>query len=172
MQNGFGGGSPVSVAIGAFPTDLGQFTASAVNDLTRPENVCALFLTALDLYTKDKDAGLEAINYLRGPRPLSNYDMQFFRDRLMDKRYLPRVYFDGATPQNNYVPSEPYTLTVYPDQRPQDVEDGYIRVFLRTAGADSPRPIKLRKKGDQWFLWEYSSIMMGVRIPAAEDPWA
>ena len=24
----------------------------------------------------------------------------------------------------------------------------------------------------EWFLWEYSSILSGIRIPAAQDPWA
>ena len=39
---------------------------------------------------------------------------------------------------------------------------------------DSPRPMKLRQKAStgQWFLWEYSSIFSGIRIPAAQDPWA
>jgi len=47
-------------------------------------------------------------------------------------------------------------------------------VFLKTAGADSPRPMKLRQKAStgEWFLWEYSSILSGIRIPAVEDPWA
>lgn len=48
---------------------------------------------------------------------------------------------------------------------------GYIRVFLKTAGADSPRPVKLRQKGSLWYLWEYSSILSGIRIPAERDPW-
>ena len=49
-----------------------------------------------------------------------------------------------------------------------------MRVFLKTAGADSPRPMKLRQKAStgQWFLWDYSSILSGIRIPAAQDPWA
>ena len=35
-------------------------------------------------------------------------------------------------------------------------------------------PMKLRQKGStgEWFLWEYSSVLSGIRIPAAEDPWA
>ena len=48
---------------------------------------------------------------------------------------------------------------------------GYIRVFLKTAGADSPRPVKLRQKGSLWYLREYSSILSGIRIPAERDPW-
>ena len=68
----------------------------------------------------------------------------------------------------------PYTLNVLADPRPQDIEPGYMRVFLKTSGADSPRPMKLRQKAStgEWFLWEYSSILSGIRIPAAEDPWA
>ena len=102
------------------------------------------------------------------------YDSQFLRDRLRGKEYLPLAYFDGATPQNGYRPTAPYTLTVLPDQRPQDVEEGYLRVFLQTAGADAPRPVKLRQKPStgEWFLWEYSSPLSGIRIPASQDPWA
>ena len=70
------------------------------------------------------------------PRPLSTYEIQFIRDRLMDKQYLPLAYFDGATPENNYTPSEPYTLRLYADPRPQDCEAGYLRL-LAAMGASS-----------------------------------
>lgn len=111
------------------------------------------------------------MNMLRGPRPMTPYDSQFLRDRLRDKAYLPMAYFEGAMPQNNYTPTQPYVLHVLPDPRPQDIEAGYIRVFLKTAGADSARPVKLRQKGGLWYLWEYSSIISGIRIPAEYDPW-
>lgn len=146
--------------------------AFATADLSKPETTCALFLAALQLYTQNANAGAEAMNALRGPRPMLPYDAQFLRDRLRGKTYLPLSYFDGATPQNNYTPTRPYTLQVLPDPRPQDVEPGYLRVFLRSGGADSPRPMKLRQKGANWYLWEYSSILSGIRIPVEEDPWA
>ena len=130
-----------------------------------------MFLLALALYLKDSNAGVAALNTLRGPRPLSNYDIQFLRDRLRGKSYLPLAYFDGATPENNYVPSNPLTLEVIADSRPQDIEEGYLRLFLKTTGADSPRPIKLRQKGNSWYLWEYSSILSGIRIPSEADAW-
>ena len=141
---------------------------------TTPEEVCAGFLCALRLYLTDKDAGVAAMDLLRGPRPMTPYDIQFLRDRLRGKEYLPLAYFEGAAPENGYTPARPYTLNVLPDPRPQDVEPGYLRVYLKTAGADSPRPMKLRQKGStgEWFLWEYSSILSGIRVPAALDPWA
>lgn len=161
-----------SVTIEAFPATLAEFSAMPqATNLSKPENTCTLLLCALDLFTKDRASGVEALNKLRGPRPMSPMDVQFVRDRLMDKAYLPKAYFDGATPQNNYTPSLPYTVHFYPDPRPQDMGEGYMRLFLRTPGADSPRPIRLRRKGDQWFIWDYPGILSGIRITAKEDPW-
>ena len=162
----------MKMTVSSVPTTSEEFSALPQNDLSKPENTCVMFLLALALYLKDSDAGVAALNTLRGPRPLSNYDIQFLRDRLRGKSYLPLAYFDGATPANNYVPIRPLTLEVIADSRPQDVEEGYLRLFLKTAGADSLRPIKLRQKGDSWYLWEYSSILSGIRIPSAEDAWA
>ena len=162
----------MKITVSSVPTTSEEFSALPQNDLSKPENTCTMFLLALALYLKDSDAGVAALNTLRGPRPLSNYDIQFLRDRLRGKSYLPLAYFDGATPANNYVPSTPLTLEVIADSRPQDIEEGYLRLFLKTTGADSPRPIKLRQKGDSWYLWEYSSILSGIRIPSAEDAWA
>ena len=87
------------------------------------------------------------MNLLRGPKPLTPYDCQFLRDRLRGKSYLPLAYFEGATPENGYQPQVPYALNVLADLR-QKASTG------------------------EWFLWEYSSILSGIRIPAAEDPWS
>ena len=161
----------MKMTVSSVPTTSEEFSALPQNDLSKPENTCTMFLLALALYLKDSNAGVAALNTLRGPRPLSNYDIQFLRDRLRGKSYLPLAYFDGATPANNYVPSTPLTLEVIADARAQDIEEEYLRLFLKTAGADSPRPIKLRQKGDFWYLWEYSSILSGIRIPSEADAW-
>ena len=161
----------MQVTINNLPTTMAEFEALPHRT---PEEVCAGFLCALNLYIKDKDAGIAAMNLLRGPRPMTPYDVQFLRDRLRGKEYLPLAYFDGAAPENSYIPPRPYVLSILPDPQPQNIEPGHCRVFIKTAGADSPRPIKLRQKPStgEWFLWEYSSPLSGIRIPAAQDPWA
>ena len=161
----------MQVTLNTLPATLAEFEALPRRT---PEEVCTGFLCALKLYLSDKDAGVAAMNLLRGPRPMTPYDAQFLRDRLRGKEYLPLAYFEGATPENSYTPRTPYVLNVLPDPRPQDIEECYIRVFLKTVGADSPRPVKLRYKPStgEWFLWEYSSPLSGIRIPAAQDPWA
>ncbi len=150
-------------ATGGNPANAGTARLCGISPYPVPDTATAL-----------PNDGVAAMVLLRGPRPMTPYDSQFLRDRLRGKEYLPLAYFDGATPQNGYRPTAPYTLTVLPDQRPQDVEEGYLRVFLQTAGADAPRPVKLRQKPStgEWFLWEYSSPLSGIRIPASQDPWA
>ena len=163
----------MQIIIQKIPESLQEFEALAAGQRT-PEKISALFLCALSLFDRNMAGGVSAMNLLRGPKPMTPYDAQFLRDRLRGKAYLPLAYFEGATPQNGYKPNAPYVLNVLSDPRPQDIEPGYLRVFLKTAGADSPRPMKLRQKAStgEWFLWEYSSILSGIRIPAAEDPWA
>ena len=163
----------MQIIIQKIPESLQEFEALAAGQRT-PEKISALFLCALSLFDRNMADGVSAMNLLRGPKPMTPYDAQFLRDRLRGKAYLPLAYFEGATPQNGYKPNAPYVLNVLSDPRPQDIEPGYLRVFIKTAGADSPRPMKLRQKAStgEWFLWEYSSILSGIRSPAAEDPWA
>ena len=88
----------------------------------------------------------------------------------MDNRHVPFSYFEGAVPNNDYRPSEPYRITVFADPHTFDNE-GYAKLNITSGGADSPRQIVLRSKGEQWFLWE-QYILVGIRKPASADPWA
>lgn len=59
-------GKDMQITFDRLPDTLEEFSALC-NDLTKPENTCALFLLALNLYTKDKAAGEKAIDMLPGP---------------------------------------------------------------------------------------------------------
>ena len=161
----------MQVTIQSIPASLQEFETLAAGR-RQPERICALFLCALALFDKDRDAGTAAMNLLRGPRPMTPYDAQFLRDRLRGKAYLPLAYFEGATPENGYTPRQPFTLLVGSNHTSY-VEDGYCKLFIPCGGADSPRPIKLRQRGsdNKWFLWE-QYLLTGVRTPKSEDPWA
>ena len=95
-------------------------------------------------------------------------------DRFRGRDFVPRSYFAGATPQNNYEPTAPYTLTFFENPYSRDqLGEGYLTLHIRSSGADSPRQIKLRTKPStgQWFLWE-QFLMVDIRQPTAADPWA
>ena len=124
-------------------------------------------------YAADRQIGQDMLNWLRGPRPLNGQDISFLNDRFRDgKTYLPFTYFVGSTPDNNYTPTQPYTIRVESNHVSGE-EQGYMKLFIPCGGADDPRPIKLRQRGSdgKWFLWE-QYLLTGVRTPKAADPWA
>ena len=156
----------------ALPESLEQMQALPEASLDSPYKTAALTVCALCAYAADKQIGTEMLNWLRGPRPLNGADISFINDRFRDgKTYIPFSYFAGATPDNDYTPTQPFTITIESNQY-SNAEQGYMKLFIPCGGADSPRPIKLRMKGDgKWFLWE-QYLLTGIREPKSADPWA
>jgi hypothetical protein len=137
-----------------------------------PFKVASLLLLSLCAWSQDREACYQMIDTLKGPQKMSPMDRQFVRDRMMGKGdYLARAYFEGATPDNNYTPNEPYSIDVEENAYTYN-DPGYARVQVNTTGADSPRYITLRQKGEEWFVWEFAGILPDIRKPKAEDPWA
>lgn len=154
------------------PESLAQMQALPEASLDSPFKAAALTVCALCAYAADKNIGTEMLNWLRGPRPLNGTEISFLNDRFRDgKTYIPFSYFEGATPDNDYTPSEPFRVTVQ-STHVSGEEQGYMKLFIPCGGADSPRPIKLRMKGDgKWFLWE-QYLLTGIRTPKSAAPWA
>ncbi len=165
------GNKSEKIVFSSLPETYEQFISLPQASLSTPFETAAMTVLAFCYYPLNKDLSLQMLDYLRGPRPLSGYDKQFIRDRFMDKDYVPRSYFEGATPDNDYQPKEPYTITVS-DNPNSYVNEGMARLFLRSGGADSLRQIDLRKAKDgKWYLWE-QYILSDIRQPESSNPWA
>ncbi|MEE1075734.1 MAG: hypothetical protein UHY68_00530 [Acutalibacteraceae bacterium] len=156
----------------ALPESVDQLKALPEASLDSPFKTAALTVCALCAYAADKQIGIEMLNFLKGPKPLSPFEISFLDDRFRDgNTYVPFSYFKGATPDNNYTPSEPFTITVSSNPY-SNANEGYMKLFIRSGGADNPREIVMRMKGDgKWFLWE-QFLLVGIRIPKSADPWA
>lgn len=154
------------------PESLAELQALPEASLSNPFQTAALTVCALCAYAADKQIGLEMLNWLRGPRPLNGQEISFLNDRFRGgKTYIPFSYFVGASPENNYTPNEPFKIVIESNHT-SNTEEGYMKLFIPCGGADSPRPIKLRMKGDgKWFLWE-QYLLTDIRMPKAADPWA
>ena len=155
----------------ALPESLEQLQALPEAVLDSPFKTAALTVCALCAYGADPPVGTQMLNWLKGPRPLTNYETSFLKDRFREGIHVPFSYFAGATPDNDYIPSRPLTITIeagpYADANP-----GYKKLHIRSGGADNPREIVLRQKGDgQWLLWD-QFLMVGIRKSKSEDPWA
>ncbi|MBQ6873145.1 MAG: hypothetical protein IJO24_02430 [Clostridia bacterium] len=153
------------------PETLEAFKVMAEAKQDTPFGTAALTVLAFCVYPKNKELSLQMLDFLRGPRPLSVMDKQFIADRFRDKDYVPRSYFEGATPENNYQPSAPYTITV--SENPYSYQnEGYATLYVTSGGADSPRSVQLRlAKDGKWYLWE-QYLLADIRKPESENPWA
>lgn len=162
------------IILNELPKTLEQLKAMPESSLTEPHHTAALTIAALAVYPEDKEASCKMLEYLHGPKGLSTYDKQFIADRFRDKDYVPRSYFEGAVPENNYEPKKPYELNFSenPYSRTQ-LKDGYLTLHVKSGGADFARQIKLRTKPStgQWFLWE-QFLLADIRKPVSADPWA
>ena len=152
------------------PNTLDELKSLPEAKLETPFMTAALTVLALCRYEKDVNSAIDMINFLKGPVDLTEYDKQFLRDRLKGKSYVPRSYFEGTSPENDYTPPVPLTIKVF-EYAYSYSEDGYAMLEIRSSGADSPRQIKLRKKGNEWFLWQ-QYLLPDIRTPKKDDAWA
>ena len=161
-----------TITFQALPTNVEELQALPEASLDTPFKAVALALAALCNYANDKDATFAMLDFLKGPDSVSAYEKQFIKDRLEGKTYKTFSFFEGATPKNGYKPTAPYAITVS-DNPYSYAEENWATLYVQSAGADSPRSVKLRKKPStgQWFITEIQCLS-DIRIPEAEDPWA
>ena len=175
LTNSNTGGKSVTVAFPSIPASLEAFSALPQAAMLTPFDTAAMFIVAIGLYKVNKDVSIAMINHLKGPQPMNQRDVSFLADRMAQNgkaAFIAESYFNGATPQNDYNPAEPYTVII--SENPYSYsEQGYARLFAHSGGADSPRAISMRQAKDgKWYLWEYSSILLDIRAPESTNPWA
>ncbi len=165
------GSKSVDVVFSRLPETLEEFRALPQAALSTPFETAAMTVLALCFYPQDPDLSMEMFRFVSGPRTINPSEYLFIKDRFRDSDYVPRSYFKGAVPGNDYKPSEPYTVTV--SENPYSYEnEGYAKMFLTSGGADNPRFVMLRKAKDgKWYLWE-QFILVGIRPCEGSDPWA
>ena len=135
-----------------------------------PLKVTAYFIAAVSRYNEAENDAFAMIDVLRGPQPMSDGDKSFMKERFSDKLYLPDAYFEGAKPANDYKAEAPYVIMVY--DVVTEAPEGYAYGEVVTAGAENPRRITLREKDGNFYIWEYNGILLSIKLPASEDPWA
>lgn len=165
------GNKKEKIIFSSLPTSLDEFKALPQAAMSTPFETAAMTVLAFCYYPQNKELSLQMVDFLKGPRPLSGVEKSFIADRFRDGDYVPRSYFEGSTPQNDYTPSEPYTIVV--SESPYSYQnENYATLYITSGGADSPRSVQMRKAKDgKWYLWE-QFILVGIRQPDSVDPWA
>lgn len=156
----------------SLPVSVDELKTLPEASLDTPYKTVALAMVALLQFENNVDTCYAMLDALRGPEPMSPYTKSFIKERLQGKTYKVKSFFGGATVENGYAIAAPYTIEV--SSNPYSfAEENWATLYVKSAGADSPRPIKLRKKPStgQWFINDIQCLS-DIRIPAEADPWA
>jgi hypothetical protein len=167
----------LSVTVPALPTTVEEFL-SLRNDLaTTPQGGAAVYAAALCVYAGDPALGLQLLTIATDAselhdgttyknKGLGGVRERALKDRIGAKPYVARSYFQGTSPENGYtLPSGPLSVNIRHQDRDPIGEDT-AKLFVHSTGADSPRPIHLKKNNrGLWKARNAGSLDVGIRKP-------
>jgi hypothetical protein len=169
------------VQIDAIPKTIDEYISMRDRIAVTPEGGAAMLLVALKMYEINKDEGFKALiaimdlSILRKQKGGKEYRGYGFGGSYSDMfqsvysrfPYIASSYFPGATPANSYATGDgpfQFEFKLHKYRTQDDIEHTF---FIPCGGADSPRPVHM-KKNDKgiWKAANYSSLLVGIR-PAA-----
>ena len=156
----------------ALPSNVDELKALPEAKMDTAFKTTALTILALSRYETDPDAAYAMLSFLKGPEDFNPSEKSFVKDRLKEKEYKVRSFFEGAAPGNDYTPNNPYVISVIENPYSFD-EENWATMYVISGGADNPRPIKLRRKPStgEWFLNDIQCLA-DIKLPKSEDKWA
>lgn len=148
-------------------------------DRTNPYNVVGILINVISSYDIEDDSNfINELQYLMGEfQPISTLMRQSIKDRMKqnDKyEYIGKSYFKGATPSNDYTPDMPYEIEITSNKYSQ-IENGFMKLFVNSGGADSARGITVRlAKDGNYYVWSdsFMGLLADVRGLESKNPWA
>lgn len=176
--------SETSISISEMPKTTDEFLVLRDKIAKTPEGAAAVFLMASIKFAEDPALGRHWViiatdkNWLShssSPKAYRGFDLaksaDFVLNQVNGKQYIPFSYLKGTSAANGYQPgNEPYEFNF---ERTTDAGDGMVKVFVKSTGADTARPITLNKNdAGVWKGFEYSSIFVGVRPPVVKSKGA
>lgn len=174
------------VSIEALPRDAAGFAAMRDGLGATPEGAAALFVAAMNVYVDDEALGRACLTAIlvndpelvspASPGDWKGYEPSALVQRRMGyvkaQAGIARSLVQGTDPAASYA-LPPFPWTVRARRNAYSVQDnGDVKVFVFSTGADSPRPVTLRRNAaGVWKVAEFSSLVSGVRkAPAAPGP--
>jgi len=172
------------VTVPKVPATIEEFLALRDKLATSPDGGAAIYIVAANMYAQDPVLGLQAITIAtdmkwleadKSGKGFKGYipwraEQQRLKERYLGGReYVPRCFVQGTTPDNGYTFPAGALKIKLKEQVDSAVDATTFKLFIYCTGADSPRPITL-KKNDKglWKAYEWSSLQLGPRPPVVK----
>jgi len=172
------------IAIPDLPKTLDDFIALRDGLAVTPEGGAVMMVLALAVYVVDpkarfgQDALVIAADRSRLTPKSDGYkgwdltvrDQRHIKRQMASKPWGSRSYFVGTSPEDGYrLPEPPYRFELSRNPYSGDESEGRAKVFVATSGASTPRPVTMQRNSrGLWKAREWSSLTVGVELPAAE----
>ena len=173
--------SAQTVTVDKMPANVDEFLELRNNIATSPEGGATVFLVALKTYVENPELGNQflVIAVDRGSLQegdtyngfsLGKSSMQLIKNQMAKNNKIPNSYIQGSTPENGYSVKGPYEYKFKSNPYSGDPEKGLYKIFVFCSGADSARPISL-KKNDKgiWKANNWSSVLVGIKKEPVND---
>ncbi|MBN1179306.1 MAG: hypothetical protein JXD18_08850 [Anaerolineae bacterium] len=170
------------VHIDAVPQSVEEFLALRDAIAHTPEGGAAAMVAALLTFAEGERLGQQCLaiavdreTLQEGPNGYDGWQlgiaqMRLVKGQLRAMPHLPRSYVQGTAPENAYrLPAPPYVVACSTNPYSGEPESGTLKVFVACSGADSPRPVTLKRNNRGiWKAAEWSSLVTGIRPPVAD----
>lgn len=162
------------VTFTGFPASYEEFADLYENFLGKtPEGTAAMATMAMELFYRDKAVGEKCVTLLCSPGSAAGMKSivgekvrSWKRGDPYGQRYLPAAVLKGATAENGYLPTDPYTIemkaSVNKHEKVQISDNGIcMYIYVLGDGWDSHQrsvQVFLRTGGDHYKIWAASSL--------------
>ncbi|WP_338769223.1 hypothetical protein WAF17_09405 [Bernardetia sp. ABR2-2B] len=171
------------VEISRLPQNIDEFLEVRDKISTTPKGGATMFIVACMMYVNSSDNDLApltvAVAKSRLQKSSKGYkgyipnpsDLRLIKDQLKRYPFLPNSYVLETSPQEGYSLSDkPLKFSFSTNKYSGSEDEGKIKLFVPSSGADSPRPIKVtRNDKGLWKADEWSSLLVGIRTPPKAD---
>lgn len=170
-----------NIAVDKIPSTTEEFIEFRDKLAVSPEGGAVAFIVACLIFTQNEKVGRECIIIQTDPSQLQSsnvgykgYDLTSSNSNLIaqlkQKSFIVNSYVHGTSNQNGYaLPNLPFNFSI---EKSEATDGGkYIKVFVRSTGADTARPIRVNQNDKGiWKGMEYSSLFVGVNPPLSSGP--
>ncbi len=164
----------LKVSVKAIPGNADEFSELTAEMPNTPEGAAARMVLALTLYCADQGAGEIVLTMVvhpgqlapgSGESKLSKRSLDLIKNQIGGRPNRMHSYFTGTSPEQSYqLPQPPYSLEFTTNPHSGRAEEGRIKLFIKSSGADSPRPITVQTDSSgTWKAAEWSSLLSGIR---------
>lgn len=172
-----------SIQIESVPKIIGEFVSLRDQLAQTPQGGAAMMIVALLAFAEDEELGRQclttAVDRERLQEGTGGYkgwelrvrDRRLIESQTRGKAHVLRSYIQGTSPGGGYaLPAPPYEMVFSSNRYSGDVESGKFKVFVDSSGADTPRPVTVRRNNrGVWKALEWSSLLVGVKAAPVDD---